>query len=266
MVAKGSGGGQPGGPSRTGTLALAMWVLCAALFAAPAAATPVPAGSRQLLLVTTPSWDATHGHLRTFERPAPGAPWTAAGAPVPVSLGRTGLAWGRGLHDAAAAGLEGPRKKEGDGKAPAGVFDLRLATGYAAAAPPGTKLPYRQATETLRCVDDPGSRLYNQLADEGAVAKDWSSSEDMRRADELYRLVVWVGHNDQPSVPGGGSCIFLHLRTRQDATTAGCTAFDAPDLERLLTWLDPARRPVLVQLPADVARDRSAPWGLPAAR
>jgi len=85
----------------------------------------------------------------------------------------------------------------------------------------------------------------------------------MRRRDDLYRLVVWVGHNDAPVVPGGGSCIFLHLRSGPDATTSGCTAFDAEPMERLLRWLDPAARPVLVQLPEAEYRSRAAAWGLP---
>jgi L,D-peptidoglycan transpeptidase YkuD (ErfK/YbiS/YcfS/YnhG family) len=106
------------------------------------------------------------------------------------------------------------------------------------------------------------SSRYNQLADEAKTRKDWSSAEDMRRTDDLYRLVVWVGHNDAPVVPGGGSCIFLHLRSGPEATTAGCTAFDLEPMERLLRWLDPASRPVLVQLPAAEYRSHAA-WGLP---
>jgi len=34
-------------------------------------------------------------------------------------------------------------------------------------------------------------------------------------------------------------------------------------MERLLRWLDPASRPVLVQLPEAEYRARAAQWGLP---
>ena len=34
-------------------------------------------------------------------------------------------------------------------------------------------------------------------------------------------------------------------------------------MERLLVWLDPAARPVLVQLPDAEYRARAAEWGLP---
>jgi D-aminopeptidase len=228
-----------------------------------AAASPVPAESRQMVLSVSAGWEATPALLQAYERPSAATPWQPVGMPIEGSLGRTGLAWGRGLHP---AGLLGPQKREGDGKSPAGIFDLRLVTGDAAAPPAGARLPYREATATLRCVDDPGSTRYNQLADEATVAKDWSSAEDMRRKDDLYRLVVWVGHNDAPVVPGGGSCIFLHLRAGPDSTTAGCTAFEREPMERLLRWLDPKARPVLVQLPDAEHRARAADWGLPEPR
>jgi L,D-peptidoglycan transpeptidase YkuD (ErfK/YbiS/YcfS/YnhG family) len=225
-----------------------------------AAASPVPAESRQIVLSLSAGWDQTRAILQPYARPTMDAPWVAVGAPIESSIGRAGLAWGRGRHP---AGLPGPEKREGDGKSPAGVFDLRLVTGYAKTGPGGTRLPYREATPTLRCVDDARSSRYNQLVDEAKTKKDWSSAEDMRRTDDLYRFVVWVGHNDTPVVPGGGSCIFLHLRAGPDATTSGCTAFEPEPMERLLRWLDPAARPVLVQLPEVEYRVRAAAWGLP---
>jgi L,D-peptidoglycan transpeptidase YkuD (ErfK/YbiS/YcfS/YnhG family) len=225
------------------------------------AASPVPADSRQLLLSVSESWGATAARVRRFERTAVAQPWKQVGADVAASLGRRGLGWGRGLHPAAE--LLGPPKREGDGKSPAGVFDLRVATGYAEGPPAGTKLRYRTATPTLRCVDDPRSAFYNQLVDEAKVKKDWSSAEDMRRPDDLYRLVVWVGHNDAPVLVPAGSCIFLHLRSSATATTEGCTAFDTAPMEALVGWLDPEKRPVLVQLPVQSYRAVKTTWGLP---
>lgn len=231
-----------------------------ALLLAALVASPVPAQSRQLVLSTAAGWDATRATLQAYERPSAAGPWKAVGPPIEASLGRSGLAWGRGRHD---PGLPGPQKKEGDGRSPAGVFDLRVLTGYDAQAPAGTRLAYRRATSTLRCVDDVRSRFYNQLVDESQVAKDWSAAEDMRRPDELYRFVVWVGHNDAPVAAGGGSCIFLHLRQGAGSVTAGCTAFEAEPMLRLLRWLDPDAGPVLVQLPEAEAVSRGAAWGLP---
>ena len=221
-------------------------------------ASPVPADSRQMLLVTSAGWEATQGTARRYERTGVGSAWHPQGAAFPVSLGRAGLAWGQGLHTRP----NHPRKREGDGRAPAGVYRLREAVGYAAAPAPGVRLPYRVATKTLRCVDDPASTAYNTLK-EDSPARDWTSAEDMRRTDDLYRWVIWVGHNDAPPQPGGGSCIFLHLRAAPDATTAGCTAMDEAPMAELLAWLSPAARPVLVQLPEDERRRLSEAWGLP---
>jgi len=223
-------------------------------------ASPIPADSRQMVLSISPNWTTPSARVRLYERAGAG-PWKPVGEPSTASLGKTGLAWGRGLHP---EDVVGTHKKEGDGKSPAGIFELRLATGYSKGAPPGTRLSWREATPTLRCVDDPKSRYYNRLVDEAAVVKDWSSAEDMRRPDDLYRLVVWVGHNDSPPMPDVGSCIFLHLRTEPSATTAGCTAFDGKVMERLLEFLDPAARPVLVQLPQGTYKTLAPEWGLPA--
>jgi L,D-peptidoglycan transpeptidase YkuD (ErfK/YbiS/YcfS/YnhG family) len=232
-----------------------MWLIAAAL-----AISAVPAETRQLVLSVSSGWEVTGGRIRLFERDSPSSPWQPVGTGFEVSLGRTGMGWGRGLQP---ANLAGPVKREGDGRSPAGIFDLRLATGYGP-APAGTRLTYRLATAELKCVDDPASPHYNKLVNESLVEKDWTSAEEMRRYDELYRLVVWVGHNDAPAEPGAGSCIFLHLRGDPQTTTAGCTAFELEPMQRLLRWLDPAARPVLVQLPAAILRDVASGWGLPA--
>ncbi|MBZ0233219.1 MAG: hypothetical protein K8M05_12885 [Deltaproteobacteria bacterium] len=169
-----------------------------------------------------------------------------------------------GLHgDGAPAGRPGPLKQEGDGKSPAGIFALGPAFGYAPAAPAGARIPYTPVDARWRCVDDPTSAVYNRILDERTVTRDWSSAEDMRRADALYAWVVEVGHN-RAAVPGGGSCIFLHVWGGPGDPTVGCTAMDHDVLASLLTTLDPAANPVLVQLPA-AEYDALAPtWRLPA--
>jgi D-alanyl-D-alanine dipeptidase len=202
--------------------------------------------SRQALVVTTPDWAAVDGALQRYERRRGGA-WRKIGAAVPVVVGRAGLAWGRGLVDFAAAG---PSKLEGDGKAPAGLFRLGQAFGYAPNAP-GVRLPYQHMTPAFECVDDGNSKYYNLILDGAKVSpKDWGSSEQMRREDEQYRWGVFVEHNYGPQrQPQGGSCIFLHIWLGAGQGTAGCTAMEQAALEDILRWLRPASRPVLLQLP-----------------
>ena len=73
------------------------------------------AHASQLVLVTSADWNATGGELRRFEREGNG--WKQVGDAVPVTLGRNGSGWGLGLNPQRG---DGPVKREGDGKAPAG--------------------------------------------------------------------------------------------------------------------------------------------------
>ena len=84
--------------------------------------------SRQLIVAITPDWTSTVGTLTRFERATPTSTWTRLESPIPLVVGRTGLAWGVGFDDVST---EGPHKHEGDGKAPAGIFPLDTAFGFA---------------------------------------------------------------------------------------------------------------------------------------
>ncbi|MFA6135552.1 MAG: L,D-transpeptidase family protein [Phycisphaerae bacterium] len=219
--------------------------------------------SRQVVLVIADGWDSTTATLVCYARAGVDQPWTVAGQRIPVTLGRTGLAWGRGLHGTAP--LPGPVKCEGDGKAPAGVFALPLVFGYAEKAKSGEiKLPYLALTAEIVGVDDANSRLYNQIVQwKPGQARDWDSAETMRRADGLYEWGVVVGHNTSPVVPGAGSCIFMHIWRGPDKPTAGCTAMARPHVLDLVKWLDPQAQPVLVQLPREAYDLLEGAWNLP---
>jgi L,D-peptidoglycan transpeptidase YkuD (ErfK/YbiS/YcfS/YnhG family) len=216
-----------------------------------------PAATRNTVLVgIADGWGAKSATLRLWRRTAAGG-WAADGPAWPASLGSGGLAWGVGQQP---TGRSGPTKREGDGKTPAGVFGLYEVYGYAPAGRGG--LAYTPVDEHWRCVDDPASQHYNDIVDERTVGKDWSSAEDMRRRDDLYRWVVVVDDNPQDQ-PGAGSCVFLHLWRKAGKVTAGCTAMAAPAMERLLDRLVPADHPAYVLLPI-AEYDALAPhWDLP---
>ena len=220
-----------------------------------AANDPLPR-TRQCVVVVSRDWNAKTGVLRAFERKSSRSAWQMHGPTVPVVLGKKGLAWGRGLVDFnASAG-----KVEGDNKAPAGIFRLGPAFGYAPkSAARWIKLAYVPLTPQTEGIDDPRSRYYNQLVDRSKIAKvDWHSSEQMLRTDNLYKWGVVVAHNSR-ATPGAGSCIFLHVWKDSRSATAGCTAMAESDLANLLRWLNPAARPVLIQMPQpeyEAARDK----------
>ena len=271
------------------------------------AATPLD-GAAQVVVVTSDGWDSTHGRLQAFARTDAG--WKAEGSAFDVALGRSGSAWGIGLHpamsgddasvgddrwssrasagtrddqrssptetrspiDAAApnsiAATSGPRKREGDGRSPAGVFALGTAFGYAAQA--DTALPWQPMQQSSYCMDVPDSPYYNRIVDAervGAEAVE-GSTEPMRldlhnNGDVRYQQGFVINHNPR-NVPGQGSCIFAHLWRKEGEATAGCTAMTAAHMQQLLAWLDPRSAPVFVLLPrAEYARLQQA-WQLPA--
>ena len=229
--------------------------------AAPKDASPW-SGATQLVLVTTAGWDATQGTLRRFERTD--AAWRQVGPGTSVTIGRAGSAWGMGLHPA----QEGTQKREGDGRAPAGVFRIGTAFGYAADA--STGLQYQGMDADDYCMDVPASPHYNRIVDRSEVGEDAvaGSTEPMRldlhgKGDQRYRLGFVIEHN-AAQVPGGGSCIFAHLWKAPGETTAGCTAMTDDAMRELLAWLHGDRNPIFVLLPqAEHARLRTA-WSLPA--
>jgi D-alanyl-D-alanine dipeptidase len=204
--------------------------------------------SRQCLVVVAPTWNSKTALLHAFERTSTTGDWKMQGDALPVVLGKSGLGWGLGLVDARR--LAGPRKIEGDNKVAAGIFRLGPAFGYAPAASASwIKLHYLPLTKMTEGVDDPRSHYYNRLVDRSKVARvDWRSSEQMRRADDLYKWGIFVAHN-AAATPGAGSCIFMHIWKNSSTATTGCTAMAERDLVRLLRWLDPAAQPLLVQVP-----------------
>jgi D-alanyl-D-alanine dipeptidase len=165
--------------------------------------------------------------------------------------------------DRFAEGTE-PHKNEGDGKSPAGVFPLGTAFGFVHPdSARWVKLPYLQLVATTECVDDTASAHYTNVLDRAAVPRvDWSSSERMR-AIGVYRLGAVIAYNESPPTKGRGSCVFFHIWSGPSSHTAGCTAMDATELERLVAWLDPKARPVVLQVPADVYERLRGRWGLP---
>ncbi|OIN99843.1 MAG: hypothetical protein AUJ49_10565 [Desulfovibrionaceae bacterium CG1_02_65_16] len=180
-----------------------------------------------------------------------------------MNLGRKGLGWGRGLHGLALGA--GPVKREGDGRAPAGIFAVGPGFAEDPAGVGAAHIPVRLVDGGLVCVDDLASAHYNELLEKSGET-DWKSAETMLRPDGQYRMGAFVQHNVSPKAPGGGSCIFLHIWAGKGMGTAGCTSMAPENLLAVLRWLDAGKRPVLVQLTRrDYARLRSA-WRLPELR
>lgn len=231
-----------------------------ATFTVLAQAAVIPPASHQLVLVIAESETSQTASLSMFSRKS--QHWRKEAGPIPVTLGRTGLAWGIGLHPAQT----GVQKREGDGKAPAGVFYLGDAFG--AGSELITGLHYQPMTKDHYCVDVPDSPLYNQTlikTDTNAELID-GSTEPMRRdlhlQDHQYNKGIFVGHNPHNQA-GAGSCIFMHIWRAADKPTAGCTALDESAIDQLLAWLNADQSPVLVQLTRADYQRLKTDWALP---
>ena len=222
---------------------------------------PIPPHVTQLVVVLSTDFDDWHARVQRYER-KPGESFRRVGSPVSAVLGAAGFGWGDGLHgDGPPAGRQGPLKREGDLRSPAGVFSLGTVHGYAASAG-ALRMPYQQATADQRCVDDPGSPSYNQIVNVPASGAPWRSAEHMLRDDGLYELALDIEHNKAPVSPGKGSCIFAHVWSGPEQPVTGCTAFARADLRRLLEWLKP-KSAAWVALPRAEYLALRFQWGLP---
>jgi L,D-peptidoglycan transpeptidase YkuD (ErfK/YbiS/YcfS/YnhG family) len=101
--------------------------------------------------------------------------------------------------------------------------------------PPATDLAAARLTPESGWCDDPFDAAYNKPVKLPYRA----SAERLWRDDEVYDLIVPLGYNDDPVVPGMGSAIFLHVARPDYAPTAGCVALALPDLLAFLALAGP---------------------------
>jgi L,D-peptidoglycan transpeptidase YkuD (ErfK/YbiS/YcfS/YnhG family) len=190
-------------------------------------------GSEQLIVVLSPELNATNGTMQRYEKQEK---WSKIGDQVPVTLGRSGLGY---------AAFKQPLKNEGDGRSPAGRFPITATFGHDQNTT--FKLPYWYADENLYCIDDMNDSRYNKIVrifDKSSLP---ASYEVMRRSDGVYRYGAVIGYNDSAQM-GRGSCIFIHLNHSDKRPTSGCTAMDEAPLVELLRWLDPLKKPQILQI------------------
>jgi D-alanyl-D-alanine dipeptidase len=214
----------------------------------------------QAIVVTTKDWSTVQGTAQLFERKTKTSPWTAVGGNFPVVVGKNGMAWSNELNELPSDTGRVLLKTEGDGKSPAGIFML---TSAFASTEQTVKLPFTKLVESTECVDDVKSSHYNKIVDKFKVGNyDWQSSEKMLAVGEQYDLGIFVAHNSE-NQRGGGSCIFLHIWKDANSGTAGCTAMERGNMEKIFAWIDSAKNPVLIQLPEDSYKQFQTSWNLP---
>jgi L,D-peptidoglycan transpeptidase YkuD (ErfK/YbiS/YcfS/YnhG family) len=197
---------------------------------APPAGVAVPqlssvTSAAQAVVVAAGGYGQTSAVLTAYQRAGSG--WQVAFGPWTAYLGH---------HGFAPPGA----KREGDGRTPSGTYGFGFFFGVD--PDPGVHFPYRRITGTnLVWDDDPASPRYNQWVDTTQEAA--GANPEPMDVQPAYDYGAVIAYNTA-ATPGLGSAIFLHVAS--GPATAGCVALPAADLLALLTWLEPAARPVIV--------------------
>ena len=126
-------------------------------------------------------------------------------------------------------------KREGDGASPIGEWEMRRVFYRAdKIAPPISDLPIVPINQNDGWCDDPADPLYNRPVSLPYPAR----HEKLWREDDVYDIIVELGHNDDPPVPGLGSAIFLHIAKPDYEPTEGCIALSEENLRTVLKLAD----------------------------
>ncbi|HTS94255.1 MAG TPA: L,D-transpeptidase family protein, partial [Stellaceae bacterium] len=138
---------------------------------------------------------------------------------------------GREIRAALGKGGISREKHEGDHATPVGVFLLReVLYRPDRLRAPKTSLPLRPLSPADGWCDAPEDPRYNRRV----TLPYGASAEQLWRGDRLYDVLVPLGYNDDPVVPGRGSAIFLHVARPDFGGTEGCVALALEDLIALL--------------------------------
>lgn len=137
-------------------------------------------------------------------------------------------------------------KVEGDGATPAGCFKLREVLYRADRLDePKTKLPLGEIEPEDGWCDDSDNEDYNQLV----TLPHPGSHEELWREDHVYDIIVPIGYNDDPAIPGEGSAIFMHIAREGYTPTDGCVALKQEDLLEILSYCDENTQ-ICIELPS----------------
>jgi L,D-peptidoglycan transpeptidase YkuD (ErfK/YbiS/YcfS/YnhG family) len=198
----------------------------------------IPASARQLIVVSSPTYDPP-GYLasfRVFARATARSAWKQVLATWQTEIGSGEL---RDL------------RREGDHATPTGVYPFGLTMYGTRPNPGGLHEPYHH----LVCGDwwdeDPYSADYNRFVHVacGTTPSFAAWSEPLwteTDGDRGYPYLAVIDYNLDPTISGPdapGSGIFMHAW--MDAPTEGCLALPVPELLRVLRWLEPSRHPVI---------------------
>ncbi len=139
-------------------------------------------------------------------------------------------------------------KREGDGKTPVGVYEIRR--GFGLSTPPAVSIAYTTLTGNEQWVDDVASARYNQWVTTDVTPKDWNSAENLSKEVVAYKYAAVVEYNTANIVKGAGSAIFLHCS--QDEPTSGCISVPEEAMIKILGFMKPGTRIAIARTNAEL--------------
>ena len=207
---------------------------------------PGAAGAEQVIIVTSTDYRSTRALLSTYER-TPDGRWVAVMTDVPAFVGARGI-------------VPGASRRQGTNTTPAGTY--AITSGFGRKSNPGTSLPYVKVDQDDAWTYNPKvPGTYNVF--QTAPVK-WASYgryvERLWKMGRQYNYVAVLDYNlpdgtittdargirrtDEPANTRAGGGIFLHVSKGEP--TAGCISISEGSMRRVMDWLDPERKPVIV--------------------
>ncbi|GAA3023684.1 L,D-transpeptidase family protein [Streptomyces glomeratus] len=196
----------------------------------PAGEVPLPGrmadtgGGTQLITAEASTTAATSGTVTWWD--LRGGQWMKSGSAV-ARFGARGL-------------VEGTSRRQGSGTTPTGLYDLPYAFGIAA-APAGTREPYRRVHQDSWWCQDNNARSYNRWTEPLPADCRAAEAEHLIAYDPQYSHALVIGFNYHAPVRERGAGIFLHVNGK--TATSGCVSVPQDAMRRILVWADPARAP-----------------------
>ncbi|CAN5271209.1 L,D-transpeptidase family protein [soil metagenome] len=122
-------------------------------------------------------------------------------------------------------------KREGDGYTPLGNWPIRgiLLRRDRLMLRSIPAIPWRWTRPGDGWSDDNNDPAYNRPV---TLPRPFST-ETLQRDDAAYDVIVVLGHNDAPPVPGAGSAIFFHIWV-EARPTEGCVAIAKDGMLRIV--------------------------------
>jgi L,D-peptidoglycan transpeptidase YkuD (ErfK/YbiS/YcfS/YnhG family) len=195
--------------------------------AVPEKMTVLPAGTRQIIIITGDKIGSNSGRLALYNKAGTG--WTEV-MNVAANFGKNGL-------------IDGEKRRQGNLQTPTGIWTIgSFLFGLHPSPPAGTLMPYRPIT---------ADSYWSSVRD--STYNTWVgrrvSGEHLIDSDPQYEYAFNTGYNSPPNerVIGRGTAIFIHCFEPPDNSlgkyTHGCVAISRENMIELFTRLDPAQNP-----------------------